>query len=141
MNPQVRKEFIWALALVGAMLMLMLYWGEVQASGDKCFHCTINNITEENTYVTNIWEDDTGVSNSDLDSYFAATMAASQIQCSTSTRKHQAGVSTGYKSGKNAFAVGYCKSISDTKAMTLGGTAAFANGMKPAYGVGLNWSW
>lgn len=137
LTKEVRKEFLWALALVGAMLVLMLYWGAAEAGG---YHVT-NNYYEGDTYVTNIFEDDTGVSSSDLDSYFAATMAASQIQCSTSTRKHQAGVSTGYKSGKNAFAVGYCKSISDTNAVTLGGTAAFANDMKPAYGVGLNWSW
>ena len=134
--------------VLGLVAWLLIAFGinVAFASGDKCFHCTINNYYEENyyeenEYVTNTYEDNSGVSNSDLDATFAATMAASNIECSTSSRRHQAGVSTGYKSGKNAFALGYCKSISDTQAMTLGGKAAFASGIKPAYSIGLNWSW
>lgn len=123
--------------LIVAIVLLGFAFTAVAGGYHHNTYITNNYYEENNTYI----EEHSGVSDSDLDSTFAATMAASQIQCSTSSRKHQAGVATGYKSGKNAFAVGYCKSISDSQAMTLGGTAAFATGIKPAYGIGLNWSW
>lgn len=137
MLGQVRSEFLWALAVIAALVLMALYMDAAHATGWGNNTYITNNYYENNTYI----EDDSGVSDSDLDSAIAATMAATSIHCSTGTRKHQAGVATGYKSGKNAFALGYCKSISDNRAMTLGGTAAFASGTSPAYGVGLNWTW
>lgn len=138
-----KKIVVYSFAAVCFVIMVLIIADEARAGGDRIVnnYYETNNYYQEDTYVTNIFEDDSGVSDSDLDAALAATMAASSIECSTSTRRHQAGVSTGYKSGKNAFALGYCKSISDEQAMTLGGKAAFASGMKPTYSIGLNWTW
>jgi len=79
----------------------------------------------------------------DLDAAMAASMAAGAVECSTSSRKHQAGVATGYASGKNAFAAGYCHSIGQSPdyAQTLGVKAAFATDMSPVYSLGYNIAW
>ncbi len=91
----------------------------------------------------NTFEGDSGVSDSDLDSVFAGAMAASQIQCNTSSRKHQAGFGLGYKAGQNAGAAGYCHSLGSSAdyAHTLGGTVVLMNGEEPGYGVGYNIAW
>lgn len=97
-----------------------------------------------NIYKTfNTFEGDSGVSDSDLDSVFAGALAASQIQCNTSSSKHQAGAGLGYKSGQNAAAAGYCHSLPSRSsyAHTLGGTAVLMSGNSPAYGVGYNITW
>lgn len=140
-----RREFLWALGLTAAMLLLFLYWGEAQASGDKCFHCTINNITEiteEITYVENTFIEDSGISGSTYNAALSQLLAMDAIHCSTSTRKNQAGIGTGYSDGKNGFAAGYCKTFV-TEGGTpwmLGGKAAVANDTKPRYNLGVNWT-
>ena len=104
-------------------------------------YTTINNYYTTNEYTSNYYDDDSGVSDSELDSDISMMMAADAIHCTTSTRKNQVGVGTGYRSGKNGYAVGYCKTIDNSGTpMMLGIKAAGASGRSPAYGVGLNFT-
>ena len=82
-------------------------------------------------------DDDNGPSDGDVD----ALMAAGAIHCTTSTRKNQAGVGLGHRSGKNGAAAGYCKTIDKGGTpMMLGATVAGSQGRKVGIGVGLNWT-
>lgn len=128
-----------------AVVLLLLFVNNANASGDKCFYCTINNITEvteENTYVENIFVEDSGISGSTYNSGLAQLLAMDAIHCNTSTRKRQAGIGTGYSDGKNGFALGGCQTfVTDGGTpWMVGGKAAVANGAKPRYNLGINWT-
>ena len=119
------------------ILALFLVAPAVLAGGWHNDTNVTNNYYTENNYYT------ASISQSDLDTIMAAGMAANAVECSVSSRKHQGGVGTGYQSGKNGFAAGYCHSVSNSKdyAATLGVKSAFADGMKPAYSIGYNFAW
>ena len=100
----------------------------------------ITSVTNNYYYTENTYQD-SGVSDSDLDSDVSMMMAADAIHCTTSTRKHQAGVGMGYRSGENGYAVGYCKTIDNKGTPTmLGFKASGASGRSPAYGIGINFT-
>jgi hypothetical protein len=137
----VKKEYLWALGAVAAILLIMLYAGAANAG---CYKCTINKhyhttVIEENTFI----DIEEGVSDSELNAHFAGAIAASQINCNTSTRKNQGGIGLGYKGGANAGAVGYCKKVGDSPnySQTFGGTVIVMSGEKPGYGLGWNIAW
>lgn len=101
-----------------------------------------NNIT--NNYSTTeeyfIDESTHGISGSEYHSYRAQGLAADAIHCTTSTRKHQMGVGTGYSDGQNGFAIGYCKVVSDENPVMIGVQAMGGTDAEPEYNVGVNWT-
>ena len=120
------------LAIVAAVILTGLYFGAAQAGG---YHHHITNEFYETTEIN-------GIDNSDYHSGLSQMLAMDAIHCSTSTKKHQMGVGTGYSNGKNGFAVGYCKtSVTDNGIPVMfNGAAAIGNGAKPKYSLGVNFT-
>lgn len=121
--------------------LVLLSWGISAMAGGYHHNVTNNYFTTE---VTNEFYDysTSGVSSSSFNSGLAQMLAMDAIHCSTSTRKHQAGIGTGYSDGKNGFAAGYCKTMVTDGGIPvmIGGAAAIANGAKPKYSLGVNWT-
>jgi len=128
------KMALKVLIILVLIAVLMAIFSPAQAGGYPTEYGT----TINNNYTTNYYD---GVSDSDLDSDTALIMAADAIHCTTSTRKNQAGVGIGYRSGKNGYALGYCKTIDNSGTPTmLGFKAAGSSGRSPAYSLGLNFT-
>ena len=129
------KKYIWA--LLSAYLVLSM----AHASGSHDHDITI--INEGDTHVENIFIEGSGISSSDLDAAFAGSMAVSQVQCNTSSRKHQGGFGIGKSGSEYAFAGGYCHSIGNSPkyAQTLGGSVLLLEGGEQVYGGGYNFQW
>lgn len=95
------------------------------------------------TNVTNVTEISNfyGVENNEFHSSIAATMAADAIHCTTSSRKHQVGIGSGWSDGHSGFAAGYCHSVEiKGQPFMLGVKASAATDTKPTYSVGMNWT-
>lgn len=123
------------------LIFSTLIVGVAQAGGYR--HVTNNYIT--NNYTTIIDEtyiEEGEVSQSEHDATAAQGFATDQIHCSTSVRKHQMGFGIGHRGGKNAAALGYCKTFVSEGGTTymLGGSTAVADDVKPGVGVGINWT-
>lgn len=101
------------------------------------YHKTVNNY-----YVDYDVNNFTGIGKSDYNTGLAQMLAADAIHCTTSTRKNQMGIGTGYSNGKNGFALGYCKTFLSEGGIPImiGGKGMTANGAKPLYSLGVNWT-
>ena len=132
LNPE---HYPWYI-LAAVVLLTLIFWPrDAEASKYPPIRSVTNNYYTENHY-----HQDEGVSDSDLDSDVSMLMAADAIHCTTSTRKKQAGVGAGYRSGKNGYAVGGCQTFVTESGVPvmLGVKAAGASGRSPAYSVGFN---
>ena len=114
MKPAVRKEFLWGLALVGCMIMLLLYWGPANATGDQCWLCQgepgidgVDGLDGVDGYNGM----DIGISSSDFAEGLSLSFAMAGMDFTSTTTKLQLGVSGGWYDGENAAAFGVAQVV------------------------------
>jgi hypothetical protein len=99
-------------------------------------------VVTEITNVTNVTEiNNFGITDNEFNGSMAAAMAADAIHCTTSSRKHQMGIGTGWSDGANGIAIGYCHSIEiQNQPVMIGIKASGADNTDAKYSVGFNWT-